>query len=69
MTPEKHAKAAAVARCDLNILYAVIAILEGGTISSDHSSDVDRIIRICKSGSQKALARYDRHLAAVERGG
>ena len=61
---QKLAEDASRARCDLNILYGVIAILEGGTISSDCNRDAERIIAICKSASQKALGRYDR---AIER--
>ena len=60
-------KAASVAHCDLNIFYAVIAILEGGTISSDSDKDAQRIIEICRSASQKALRKYDRELAAALR--
>lgn len=63
-----HAKQMAVARTDLNTLYAVIAVLEGGTISAAHQRDVSRIIAICKSGAQRALARYDKHLAAIIEG-
>ncbi len=61
---QKLAAEAAQARCDLNILYGVIAILEGGTVSSSVNRDAERIIAICKSASQKALHRYD---AAIEK--
>lgn len=50
---------AAKARCDLNIFYGVIAILEGGTISADSNSGAQRIITICKSESAKCLRRMD----------
>jgi hypothetical protein len=66
--PEQHAEAAAIARCDLNTLYSVIAILEGGTISSAHKTDVDWIIKRCKSAAGKSLRRYDQHLAAIRSG-
>lgn len=56
---QKLAKQAAVARSDLNTLYGVIAILEGGTVSSHVSREVERIIKTCKTASQKALDRYD----------
>lgn len=62
-----HVEEAAIARCDLNTLYAVIAILEGGTISANHHEDVKAIIARCRSGSQKALHRYDRHCAAARK--
>ena len=65
MKNTRHAERAAIARCDLNALYAVIAILEGGTISSAHYADVSAIIKRCKSGAQKALRRYDKHIAAI----
>ena len=61
---QKLAAEAASARCDLNILYGVIAILEGGTVSSHVNRDAERIIGICKTASQKALRRYD---TAIER--
>ena len=56
---QKLATDAAIARCDLNILYGVIAILEGGTVSSNVNRDAERIINICRTASQKALRRYD----------
>lgn len=62
-----HAEAAAVAHSDLNTLYGVIALLEGGTISAECYSEVEKIIALCRAGSQKALRRYDRHLAAIGR--
>lgn len=62
-----HVEEAAIARCDLNAFYSVIAILEGGVVSSDHIADCDAIIRRCKSASQRALRRYDRHCAAARR--
>lgn len=67
ITTLEHAKCMAVARSDLNTLYAVIAVLEGGTISADHQGDVSRIIRICQNGAQKALERYDDHADAIAR--
>lgn len=66
MTAQDHAEEAAKARCDLNIFYAVIAILEGGTLSSDTHADASAIIQRCKTASQKALRRYDRHLGEIE---
>lgn len=67
LTATEHAKRMAVARTDLNTLYSVIAVLEGGTISTRHQGDVTRIIRICRSGAQKALERYDSHADAITR--
>lgn len=65
MTAVDHAEEAAKANCDLNIFHAVVAMLEGGTISADADADAHAIIRRCKDASQKALRRYDRHLAAI----
>lgn len=67
---KRHIEDAAAARSDLNIFYGVIAILEGGTLSSDSDRDAQRIIEICKSASQKALGRMDRSTQrALEIGG
>lgn len=60
-----HARDAAIARCDLNTLYGVIALLEGGTISSDCERAVQRIIRTCKTESARCLTRYDRALDRI----
>lgn len=59
------AQDAAVARCDLNVLYAVIAILEGGTVSAKVNATAERIIKACKSESAKCLTRYDHALAQI----
>ncbi len=64
-TPREYATDAAIARCDLNTLYAVIAVLEGGTISGRCSGAISRIIRECKKESGKCLNRYDRALAHI----
>lgn len=61
------AKEAAQAHTDLNIFYGVIALLEGGTVSSDAQPHDFRIIRICQQAGQKCLARYDRAIEALER--
>lgn len=56
---------AAVARSDLNTLYGIIAILEGGTISARCHTTQQRIIRACKAESAKCLTRYDYALAQI----
>jgi len=63
-----HAEAAGRARCDLNIFYAVIAILEGGTLTAHADADAQAIIKRCRQASQKALRRYDRHMDAIKSG-
>lgn len=59
------AKEAAVARSDLNTLYGVIGILEGGTVSAKCHAGAERIIRICKTESAKCLTRYDHAIAQI----
>ncbi len=66
MNRRKHAEDAAKARCDLNIFYGVMAILEGGTISSAANADAAKIIRICRDAGQKAVRRYDAALSKVD---
>lgn len=56
---------AAVARSDLNTLYGVIAILEGGTVSANCFATTQRIIRACKTESGKCLTRYDHAIAQI----
>jgi hypothetical protein len=58
-------KEASQAHCDLNIFYAVIAILEGGTLSAERHDAVRRIITICKSESAKCLTKFDRTTAKI----
>lgn len=59
------AREASVARCDLNTLYGVIAILEGGTISAECHRTTHRIIAACKAESANCLRRYDAALAQI----
>ena len=56
---------ASQAHCDLNILYGVIALLEGGTMSAKTYKSVQRIISICKIESGRCLTRYDRATAKI----
>lgn len=65
MTAKQHAKAASVAHCDLNTLYGVIALLEGGTISVACYATVEKIIRLCKQEAQRCLHRHDQHMDAL----
>lgn len=65
----KRVKRAAEAQCNLNTFYAVIGVLENGTIRGEHSQPAaQRIIKICKEQAQRELDRYDRQLAAIEQG-
>lgn len=54
---------AAEARSDLNIFHGIIALLEGGTVSSDSYPEQERIIDICKRASAKSLRRMDDAIA------
>lgn len=58
-------KEAVEARSDLNIFAAVVAILEGSTVSADAQPDDFRIIGMCQRAQQKCLRRYDRALEAL----
>jgi hypothetical protein len=61
-TAAQWAKEAAVARSDLNIFAAVVALLEGGTVSADANPDDFAVIKRCQSAQQRCLRRYDRAL-------
>lgn len=63
----KLAEDASKAHTDLNIFHAIIAILEGGTISSDAQRSAQFIIHHCKAGTAAALARYDRAIEKLEK--
>lgn len=56
---------AAKARSDLNIFYAVIAVLEGGTLSADSDRYAQTIIARCKVASQDCLERMDRAISGA----
>lgn len=58
---------AAKARSDLNIFYGVVALLEGGTISSDSHGPQEQIIKLCKRASEKCLQRMDDAMADADR--
>lgn len=58
---------AAEARTDLTIFHAVIAMLEGGTLSARAAPAAGRIIRQCRDAAQTCLVRYDAaHLKAKQ---
>lgn len=67
---ENHVKIAAQARTNLTIFHAVIAVLEGGTITriGTAQDDAQRIIRVCRSAAQKQLGAYDRSVALAAKG-
>lgn len=63
MKPD-HVKDAAVALSDLNIFYAVIALMDGGLIHAPSHASAARIIKICKEEGRRCLGRFDRARAA-----
>lgn len=53
------------AHTDLTILEAVVAVLEGGTISADVQPYDFKIIDLCRKAQKKCLRRHDRTLIAL----
>lgn len=62
-TRKEYIEEAADARSDLNIFYAVIALMEGSLLSTPCYSVEGRIVKICKDEAAKCLARMDRAVA------
>lgn len=63
---EEFAVTAAHHHTDLNILHAVIAMLEGGTLYTRQGQDAARkVIKICRVESQKQVRHYDNALRKV----
>lgn len=56
---------AADALKDLNMFYAIIALCEGGLISSDYNAETQRIIGLCGLASARALETFDQCRAAA----
>lgn len=61
-------KEAVEAHNDLNIFEAVVAILEGGTVSAGAQPYDFRVIAICKKAQQECLRRYHRAMDALGAG-
>lgn len=53
------------AHTDLNIFAAIVAILEGGTVSARAQPDDFKIIAMSVRAQQRCLARYDKARAAL----
>jgi len=64
--PCKDVDAAMRARSHLNIFAAIVAILEGGTISGDIAAKT-KIIKICKIEQQRQLKLMDKAVAAANK--
>lgn len=65
-TAKQHAADAAKANANLNTWGAVVALLEGGTLSGGEThSAQQRVIKIAKAEMQKHLLQYERAMAGV----
>lgn len=62
----KHYDTAESAHNDLNMFYAIISMLESGSMSSDSQADQFAIIKRATAAAYKCLRRYDRAHAALE---
>lgn len=62
--PNEHVGAAMRAQSELNIFAAIVAILEGGTISGSNTASA-RIIKICQAEQQRQLKLMDKAVAAA----
>jgi uncharacterized phage protein gp47/JayE len=69
---DDHATEMAIARSNLNALYAIIAICDGGVFSNrkvgrDFYPTTSQIIRLCKGRASVELEAYDAHRAAIRK--
>jgi hypothetical protein len=65
-TAKQYAAEAARAMANLNTWGAVVALLEGGTLSGGETyAAQQRVIKIAQAEMQKHLVQYDRALACV----
>jgi len=65
--PAKSLAEAMSAQTNLHVFGAVVAILEGGTLSSYSGSSARRIIAICHKEQQRQLKLMDKAVAAVNK--
>ena len=66
--PSKSMAAAMDAHTNLTIYGAIVAILEGGTLSGNVGGAPARIIKICKAEQQRQLTLMDKAVAAAQKG-
>jgi len=64
--PSKDVDAAMRAKSHLIIFGAIVAVLEGGTISGDNAAK-NKIIKICHAEQQRQLKRMNRAVAAIKK--
>lgn len=65
--PKKSVDAAMRAKSDLNIFAAIVAILEGGTVSGGNVA-ASRIIKMCEAEQQRQLRIMDKAVADTNKG-
>lgn len=65
--PAKDVDAAMTAKSNLNIFAALVAILEGGTLSGGDNAAKRRITAICHKEQQRQLKIMDKAVAAVNK--
>jgi hypothetical protein len=58
-------KDATEAHTDINMFAAVVAMLEGGTMSAGAQPDDFKIIALCKRAQQRCLHRFEQAHAAL----
>jgi hypothetical protein len=63
-TPKDEAKNAARAMSDLNMLYAIIALVDN-SLMHDCNTAERQIVKICKTRALYLLKKYDRHIANI----
>ena len=65
--PAKDVDTAMTAKSNLNIFGAVVALLEGGTVSGGDNAAKRKIIEICHKEQQRQLKIMDKAVAAVNK--
>lgn len=66
--PSKSMQAAMEAKTNLHIFGAVVALLEGGTLSGYTGNAHARIIKICQDEQQRLLKQMDKAVATAQKG-
>lgn len=65
--PTKHMAEAMSAQTNLHVFGAVVAILEGGTLSNYSGTAARRIIEICHKEQQRQLKLMDKAVAGLNK--
>lgn len=65
-TVKQHADAASLARSDLNMAYAIIALCENSMFRTNAGRALEAaVIKACKAQTGKMLREFDRNMAAL----